>query len=71
MNFLGRVKLGTVGAEVGSLKANNEKIAKISIKCGLQILFVTCHTASGPNVKMRPLCHRSHPWSNQLKWYST
>ena len=20
--------------------------------------------------RMRPLCHRSHPWPNQLKWYS-
>ena len=26
MNFLGRIKLGVAGAEVGSLKANNEKI---------------------------------------------
>ena len=33
--------------------------------------FVTGHLASGPNVEMRPLCHRSHPRPNRSKWYST
>ena len=39
-------------------------------KFWLIILFVTSHNASGPNVEMRPLCHKSHPWLNRLKWYS-
>ena len=29
MNFLGRIMLGAAGAEVGSLKANNEKIGSL------------------------------------------
>ena len=36
-----------------------------------KIRFVTGHAASGPNVDMRLLCHRSHPWPNRSKWYST
>ena len=40
------------------------------IFCRMQILFVTGHTASGPTLKMRPLCHWSHPRTNQSKWYS-
>ena len=39
-------------------------------KFWLIILFVTNHNASGPNVEMQPLCHKSHPWPNRLKWYS-
>ena len=39
-------------------------------KFWLKILFVTSHNPSGPNVEMRPLCHKSHPWLNRLKWYS-
>jgi hypothetical protein len=29
MYFLGRIKLGAAGAEVGSLKANNEKMGSL------------------------------------------
>ena len=43
-----------------------------------QILFKVvanshCHRSryKWPNVKILPLCHRSHPWTNQLKWNST
>ena len=39
-------------------------------KFWLKILFVTSHNTSGLNVKMRLLCHKSHPWLNQSKWYS-
>ena len=43
------------------------------LKCHkmLVAISVCCHTASGPNVKLRPLCHASHPRPNQSKWYST
>ena len=39
-------------------------------KFWLKILFVTSHNASGPNVEMRPVCHKSHPRPNRSKWYS-
>ena len=39
-------------------------------KFWLKILFVTSHNASGLNVEMRPLCHKSHPRPNRSKWYS-
>jgi hypothetical protein len=45
-------------------------ISKILSNCWSQIQFVTGHHRwSG--VKMRLLCHRSHPRTNQSKWYST